>query len=346
MKKQKDPAAQPEKTEKTVQKSGKHNVLNKLKITAIILLCAVVALVLADGIIAIVQIRAWMTPEKVGWDASPAEVGLDYYQFEVETPNGTVSGWKIAAQTPIAEDADEWVYTTDYSDKTIVFAPNYDSNREMNDLSGLNYITGLCAAGYNVITFDWTGSGYSDGKTNVFDLDKTEELRAVVEYAKQETGCTFLAVQGVGFGCYPAANVAADCNAVNALILDSSYADFDTYFYGHFSDWATISFAPVKETVRRLFPVLSDVDIDNVSVTDAIKRLNQKSVYFIQGEKDETFGTDDAQYLYSLAAADNTASIWIAEGCNHLRAYSALSETYLSNVNKFLISAYDADHGA
>ncbi len=301
-------------------------------------------LLLLDLAVAVLSIHDWTHPEKVRWQSSPAEYGLDYYAFEIETENGMVRGWKIAAQTPMDADAEEWVYATEYSDKTVVLAPNYDSNRELLDIGGIDYMAELCAAGYNVITFDWTGSGFSDGKKNVFTLDKIEELKAVVDFAAKETGSSFLAVQGIGFGCYPAAVAAAECDEVDALILDSCYGSFNEMFYGNFGDWSAFDLAPVRGTVRLLFPLLSGVKVNEITLEDPVNAISGKDVFFIQGEADEIFGIAGAQHLQTLASVDNDSELWLLDGVTHLRARTYDGEAYLSKISAFLSEAYDADH--
>ncbi len=322
----------------------KRSLSKIIKWISLILTGILVLLLLLDLALAVGSIYSWTHPEKRQWESTPADYGLDYYAFEIETENGVLRGWKIAAQTPIAPDAEEWVYTTEYSDKTIVFSPNYDSNRELQDMGGIDYMAELCAAGYNVITFDWTGSGFSDGSKNVFTLDKAEELKAVVSFAAQETKASFIAVQGVGFGCYPAAVAAAECDEVDALLLDSCYEDFETMFFGGFEHWSALNIPPIKETVRLLFPAVSGIKTDEITLADPINRLNGKDVFFIQGEADELFGSADAQHLKTLAAVDNEAKLWLVSDALHLRTRTYDTETYFSKVSDFLTEAYDADH--
>lgn len=312
-----------------------------IKITGWILGGIFLLLIVADLAVSVSLIHRWTHPEKVTWTQSPAQVGLDSETFELETPNGTVYGWVIPAQTPTDSEDEEAESIAEYSDKTIVLASNYDSNREWTDLGGVDYFVDLCSAGYNVVTFDWTGSGFSDGTKNVFTLDKTEELKAVAEFAAEETGASFLAVQGIGFGCYPAAVAAADCAKVDALILDSCYEDFSDTFYGSFSLWSPVDLAPVRKTVEWLFPLLSGVDVDEITLADPINRLNGKSVLFIQGEADEWFGTADAKHLYTLAGVDNEASLWLVSRAGHLRTRSYDAETYATKVTEFLSQGYE-----
>lgn len=309
---------------------------NKIKWIGLTVAGVLLFLLLADVIAAVIQIHTWIEPEKQPWSTSPAEIGLDAYTFELETADGVVRGWKIAAQEPIPDDAEEWIYTTEYSDRTIVFAPNYDSNREISDLGGLSYISALCSAGYNVFTFDWTGSGYSDGTKNVFDLDKTEQLNAVIDYAKKESGASFLAVQGIGFGCYPAARAASENRSVDALILDSCYENFSDCVFGNYSLWADLPIAPVRETVRLLFPLFTGVNPEEASLTAPINALAGKHLMLIQGGSDEVFGTEGAAHLYQLASVDNRVELWTVDGCNHLRVYSYDPDTYVRRVSAFL----------
>ncbi len=304
----------------------------------------VLVLGILDVALALGTIHRWTHPEKTVWEISPAEHGLDYYTFEIETENGTVCGWKIAAQTPNSPDAEDWVYATEYSDKTLILAPNYDNNREITDLGGVAYLAELCATGYNIITFDWTGSGYSDGKTNVFTLDKVEELKAVVKFAAEETQASFLAVQGIGFSSYPVAMAAAECDEVDAVIFDSCYDNFESTLFSRFGDWSQWNIAPVRETVRGLFPLLSGIDLGEISLSRPIETMSGKYAYFIQGKSDEVFGSQDASRLSAIASKDNEAELWLLDDVGHLRAASYDSETYRGKITQFLEKAYNKTH--
>ena len=296
---------------------------------------------IADLVVSWSVVHTLIHPEKIGWSDSPMSVRLSYDAFELETANGMVYGWVLPAQNPFDEDAEDWIPTEEYSDKTIVFAPNYDSCRDLMDMGGVEYFVEFCKAGYNVVTFDWTGSGYSDGDENAFLLDKTEELKAVVGYAEQTTEASFLAVQSIGFGCYPAAVATAECEAVDALILDSSYRNFSDVVFGNFGFWTAFDLAPVRATSQWLFSVITDIDVDAISMIDPINRMKGKDLFFIQGESDEVFGSAHIKDLVSLATLDkdNEASYWLATGTGHLRARSYDPETYFGKISDFLKQA-------
>ena len=263
---------------------GKHAKTKKIfRISALVTAGLILLVLLAGLVVSWALVRTWIYPEKNGWTQAPTEVGLRYETFELNTVNGKVYGWILAAQQPVDQDAEEWPIPEGYSDKTLVFAPNYDGNRELLDLGGVDYFVDFCREGYNVVTFDWTGSGFSEGEKNAFLLDKTAELRAVVDYALTETEADFLALQGIGFGCYPAAQVTAEHGKVDALILDSCYDDFSDVLFGRFENWAgAMDLAPIRATAEWLFPLMTDVDPETCSVSQWVSRMQGKSLFFIR----------------------------------------------------------------
>jgi pimeloyl-ACP methyl ester carboxylesterase len=107
-----------------------------------------------------------------------------------------------------------------------------------------------------------------------------------------------------------------------------------------------VSFAPVRETVRMMFPMIAGFSPDEYALTDAMNRMNQKAVLFIQGEYDEVFGSDGAKHLQSLAKNDNESSLWIVPEATHLRCRTYDIEQYLSKVDSFLDEIYDSSHAA
>lgn len=323
-------------------KPKKSGVKKIVGLVSLILVGLLLLLVIADFAVAWGSIYRWIHPEKVSWAQNPSEFGLWYETFELETVNGTVYGWVMAAQEPVPEDAEEWIAPEGYSDKTLVMAPNYDGNREINDLGGADYFVDFCKEGYNVVTFDWTGSGHSEGDVNVFTVDKVAELNAVVEYAAKETGADYLAVQSVGFSCYPAAVVTAENKHVDALILDSSYKNLADVFFGNFGLWSALDVAPFRATVEWLFPLVSGVDLSEADLTGPLTKMKGKHLFFIQGEADEVFSSAEVQGMVSLAGRDgrNQASFWILPGGGHLRNRSYDAEAYFAKISDFLDKAF------
>lgn len=345
--KKKNRNAVPAESASSAAASPKKNRTAKIiTLTLVGVLGVLLVLGIADVVIAYGTVYRWVHPERSYWSEAPIDVRLLSETFELGTPNGTVYGWVIPAQTPLSDEDENWekpekFEPKDFSDKTVVFAPNYDSNRELTDLGGADVFVDYCSAGYNVVTFDWTGSGHSVGDRNVFTVDKTEELRAVVAYAEEKTESSFLAVQGIGFGSYPAAAVTAETPSVDALILDSCYRDLNTVLFDNFGMWSAFDIAPVRGTTKLLFPLVSGVEIDSVSMIDRINQMKEKSIFFIQGVQDEVFGSDHIASFVAAANLEgrNKASSWMVPDVGHLRARSFDTEIYFNKVSAFLATA-------
>lgn len=290
----------------------------------------------------------WSHPEKISWAAqsgSPMEeqgIRLYYETFRIPTENGEVEGWILPAQ--LSADPDNEVVAPDgYTSRTVVFASDYDSNRLLlPEVGGMDYYVDWCEAGYNVVVFDWTGSGRSEGSKNAFTLDKACELSAVTEHAAKTTGADFIVVQGFGFGCYAAAQVAAELDAVDALILDSSFTSFREAIFGNYTQWSNFDVFPFKQTTELLFPLVMGVKPDAIML-EPLKKISGKAVYVIHGEQNEMFPAAGAQMLFDAVKTSNIADIWIVPGATHLRTRSFDPETYFSKISVFLSVASAKD---
>jgi pimeloyl-ACP methyl ester carboxylesterase len=128
--------------------------------------------------------------------------------------------------------------------------------------------------------------------------------------------------------------------------LDSCYEDFSSAFYENYGNWTAWSLAPFRETVRLLFPLVSGVKVNNITLADPINALNGKDVFFVQGGNDEIFGAEGAKHLKDLASVDNNAELWLVDDAFHLRIRSRDSELYLQKIVKFLSSSYNENHTA
>lgn len=101
-----------------------------------------------------------------------------FRRLEIPTENGKISAWFIPAQ----KDKD----SVSESMQTVIVSHNYSDNREMNDISLLYTVKFLSRNGLNVVMFDYTGSGSSDGKGYSFgQKEETEELCAVTDKIKE-----------------------------------------------------------------------------------------------------------------------------------------------------------------
>lgn len=278
-----------------------------------------------------------VNPDKEKVDRFPDELGL-YYEFcEIPASNNAVlSGWFIPSQVKNTGDLNEAADTA-VSDRTVIFSHSYKDNKTMTALNILYFARDLADAGYNVVLFDYSGSGSSTGSGYTFGTRETDELKCVMDYFSEKKGLEKFALAGWSFGAASALMAGADDARVQVIVADSPYADLRDVFSSGFSRWSGMPevFTPFIRFGTELF---SGVDLYRDSPLSACGRMTGKSVLFIYGDKDEVFGAD-VQTLYNAVGSDNQKDIWNVN-CGHMAAWLTEEENYKNKVVHMLNTAY------
>ncbi len=174
---------------------------------------------------------------------------------------------------------------------TVILAHGlYDSKRTM-----LHLVPWLHEAGYNVLLFDFRGHGESDHRPVTVGPAEALDVEAALDWleAAGDGGCAERWIGGLGMSLGAAAlvNAAAQDGRLDALILDSLFADWgDTDFakgYRLSPDWLV----PGVPSPEKLLPQI------------------HVPVFIIHGTADILVHVDHAQRLYD--AANEPKTIWI-----------------------------------
>ncbi|PWM46593.1 MAG: hypothetical protein DBX47_02095 [Clostridiales bacterium] len=295
-----------------------------------ILLFIIIATVVVFAIISFSTTGILVNPEKAKMTTFPDELGLQYEFCEIVAPNGaTMAGWFIAAQK---HNSDE---KPTPSPKTVVFSHDYKSNKDMEEINGLYYARYLCEAGYNVLTFDYSGSGSSTGKGYTFGSREVQELNAVVSFVKDKYKSTEISLCGWGFGAAVAVMAGSDNPDVNNIISDGAYSDLREVFN---TSLHYLSGAPsfLNSITEGLIPLLSGHALYADSPIDAVKRAQDKHFFFIQGQSDDLFSPECISYLAAAAGQQNTVEKWQVKGTNHIYSFKTNEENYVDRTIRFL----------
>lgn len=260
----------------------------------------------------------------------PNELGMVYDFFQIKDFRGDdyIVGWFIPSQDSYGEYVD--------SDKTVIMSHNYQSNREMTEIDGMYLIRDLVYSGYNVITFDYTGSGNSEGKNYTFGAQEHEELSLVVDYAVNELGQTKLALMGFAFGSAPAITVGCADDRVDVIIADSPYLDLGSYLDNNLSVWTNLPDFMFSSYINTLLPVFAGTELES-SPFLSVSEASGKNFLFIHGEKDNIFPHENSNTLASVALeAGNVAEVKILTDVIHSLGYIYAEEEYVQTVLTFL----------
>ncbi len=300
--------------------------------TVLILLSALIIISAIFTACVFSKAAAVVNPQRKSLISTPEEKGLNFDSFEIQIPEGKIKGWYIPAQNENSEER---------SGKTVIASHNYSDNREMNDLDFLSFIGFLSENGYNVVTFDYSGSGLSDGKNYTFgQKEETDELISVINYIKNEYPDDKITLYGVAFGA-AAALYAAERTDAAAVISDSAYTDLSSVFDVSMSNFTGSGNGFFNACVKFAVPIISSVSYDGKSPLEAVKNTSGKSYLFIHGDSDTVISPECAKILNSeAAAAGNRSEIYTIRNCGHIMGLADNKYNYQNKVLAFLESVY------
>ncbi len=331
---------------KALDRKKAGNKSHGIKVAAVIAAAVIVCVVVVYTAICFFTAKSLISPERRELSYMCIidhidELGIICEPFSVNgvRDGDVLRGWWIPAQT----EGDEFEITD--NSKTVIFSHNYQSNREMNEISGMFMAKYLIRAGYNVIVFDYSGCGTSSGKNYTLGAEETDELALIVRYASETRLQRHIAVMGWGFGAAAAVNEGATDGLVEAVIADSSYLDLEKYLDTDLGVWTGINDKLFNTVTKFFMDMLTDNRMKNSSPLDAVRNSEAKSYLFLHGDSDSVFPSENSRVLYSAAEKNNNAEIEIFHSTLHIYGFMTHEEQYMNTVIDFLDKYLGADVG-
>ena len=299
-----------------------------LIVTAAIL---VVLAVVICFVLPIFQIRSFLNPEKQPMTTIPYELYLQSRFCEIPCGDDILAAWYLPAQFA-SEDYDQ----IEETDRTIIFSHNYESNKDMEEINALYLARGLLAEGYNVVMFDYSGSGTSTGAGYHLGVREAKELETVVRYVRETLGQDKISLLGWGFGAAAALMCEAD---VDAVIAESTYTDLPEYLRTNLNDWIDMPSFMNGYGIRLIEAQIGDLSA--AKPLEAVRRQNGISYFFIDDANDVIFPSNAMTSLEAAArAAGHPTSLWTVKGAAHIMGYKTEPENYISRIDEFLDGVY------
>ena len=287
----------------------------------IVLAVALVVAVLPVGL-------TWMRvhPARVPLDDNPGWHGLMFEEIAFASPRDgtTLRGWYIRAPTSTG--------------RALVIAPGIDANRLVSGIS-LELAAILGADGIDVLAFDLRAQGESDGDTLSFGAREQDDVLGAVAAARAR-GARHVAVLGFSMGAASALLAAARTPDIEALVLDSAYADWPTT-YRHALRSAFHLPGPLVEYCVLLYAALSGTDPGSVAPAAVVGSIAPRPMLFIAGSEDRAVDPADGAAL--AAAAGPSATFVLVPGAGHIGAFAADPAGYAARIRSFLAAALPGD---
>jgi pimeloyl-ACP methyl ester carboxylesterase len=269
-----------------------------------------------------VPMWARVHPSRVPLADDPGRHGLRYEDISFPSPlDGTnLRGWYMPALRPTG--------------RALVVVPGIDSNRLVGGIS-LRLAADLVGDGFDVLAFDLRDQGTSDGDTLSFGAREQYDVVGAVAVARAH-GARHVAVIGLSMGAAAAMLAAARSPDIEALVLDSAFADLrETLGAGIGATWHVPG--PVVGYALFLYRVLSGTDPASVVPADTIRILATRPLLFIAGADDEAVKPSDGASMARAAGAN--AEYVLVPGAGHVGAFFADPSAYVGRVRAFLAAA-------
>ena len=249
---------------------------------------------------------------------TPFEVGVPSEDVEFHAADGTrVAGW--------------WLHRPD-SSRVVILCHGHRGSK--SDLLGIG--PGLWRAGNSVLMFDFRGNGDSgDGPQSLAHYEK-QDLVAAVEMVRSRRPDASVAVVGFSMGAAVAMLTAADDPQIEALVLDSPFAQMHDV---------------VTAAARRLrlppFPLVPLIDrhtrlrygyrFHDVRPIDVADQLAPRPVLFLHGGADRTIPPAQSLQLHERVGASSRRIVF--PDADHCGGYFQDRQAYIDLVAGFLEEA-------
>jgi uncharacterized protein len=249
-------------------------------------------------------------PPRFPYWRDPADAGIYFRDVTLTTADGLhLAAWYVPAVDP----------ATPANAPTILLAHGLFDRKE----SMLHIVPWLHEAGYNVMLFDFRGHGKSDKAPTTIGRKEVLDIEAALDWLEAEGVAEKVGGIGMSMGAAALVNTAAQDARLDALVLDSLFAN-----------WSDTDFA--KD--YRLPPDWLVPDVPN---PEELMPKVHVPIFIIHGTADILTKVDHAYRLYN--AANEPKQLWINDA-GHAWSSWTYPNIYREKVLEFFGTALRSQH--
>ena len=259
------------------------------------------------------------TVVRVRIEKTPADHGLRYSQVSFPSRDGlTLRGW--------------WLEASSGKPCVVTVHGEKGHRAESGAMNILDFAGHIVGHGYNVLMFDLRGHGQSEGKHASAGYHEKKDLLGAIDYVKQR-GINRIGVIGFSMGAATALMTAAQCQEIDAIVADSSFADLAHVVKSEFSKRSRLPkfFFPWTLLMAKN---LYGIDLSELKPVDAVRQATAPPVLVIHGGQDDTIPVEHAHML-ARSSRNPHSGLWIVPEAQHVGSYAARPEEYINKVTSF-----------
>ncbi|WP_020619702.1 alpha/beta hydrolase [Paenibacillus daejeonensis] len=262
--------------------------------------------------------------------SNPMEAkNLAYSDVSFPSASGrtAVHGWYI----PAPQD----------SVRTIVFSHGYGANREETWVPMYELTERVHTLNYNVLLFDYGYASKIDRAPVTGGQEEAQQLLAAIDYVRVQ-GSEEIIVWGFSMGAGTALQAALHTDAIDALILDSTFlADPDTLF-DNVRAFVQLPRFPSKPLIQALLPLWTGTSFSQLQAEEARQTAFDLPIYMMHGTADDKAPVHIAEAVSALQTHPLSGG-WIVPGGKHELLFQVHPEEYIQRTAHFLSQVHADD---
>jgi fermentation-respiration switch protein FrsA (DUF1100 family) len=243
-----------------------------------------------------------------------------------------LKGWWYPAPSASSRGGD----VARLADKAVVFVHGRGRNRINSNFRPDKIAPLFLARGWNVLLFDLRGHGESEGERYSLGQYEPRDIKAAVDFVQSKASVprARIAVLGESLGGGSAIMTVALDPTIGPVVTDSAYADAYTVVsevgtnYTGLPSW----FTPGIVLAGKVF---FGLDVASVRPSEVVRAHPERAWLFIQCDGDKTVFEHHGRDLKAASANPDT-ELWVATGCDHVRAFTVHPAEWEQHVFAFL----------
>ncbi|NOU76781.1 alpha/beta fold hydrolase [Paenibacillus sp. LMG 31458] len=222
------------------------------------------------------------------------------------------------------------------SNKTIIVVHGYTSNRLVKGRTP-KLVEHFVPKGYNVLAFDLSSQGKSDGDLITLGLNEKYDLLGAVSYLKSRdhTGDN-IGVIGFSMGAATSLLAASESDDIEAVIADSPFRNAGLFLREGLPFFSGLPAIPFSYTSTWMANWVFKVDLDSISPMDAVKKMQDKPVLLIHGTGDQQISYKNTEAIFESLKDDPYAEAWYPHNTEHIDAINHYPTEYFQRVDRFM----------
>jgi fermentation-respiration switch protein FrsA (DUF1100 family) len=257
-------------------------------------------------------------PERHALTSTPAEYGMTYedVSFKSAVDDIPLSGW----------------YIDSHGDKVIVMMHGRNGVRDGGE--AMEIASRLYNRGYDLFMFDFRAHGASGGDRYAMGAWETRDVTGALNYLKERRGISEVGAYATSMGAATMLLAAAEHPEIKVMLADSPFADLPVLLDVQLPQKSGLPgfFNPGIYWMGNLF---FGLDMSNVKPVEVMGKLEDRPIFLVHNEGDETIPVDNAYQLENAASGNRTFSLWVTPGEEHCKSFRDFKEEYATKMLQF-----------